>query len=72
MREAALVPMPAIAGSEEAAPGDSGLLARDVVASAVGVAIARRDGICGTKRKKENRQPKGGMGGRYTATTQGF
>ena len=24
------------------------------------------------KRKKENRQPKGGMGGRYTATTQGF
>ena len=23
-------------------------------------------------RKKENRQPKGGMGGRYTATTQGF
>ena len=22
--------------------------------------------------KKENRQPKGGMGGRYTATTQGF
>ena len=24
------------------------------------------------ERKKENRQPKGGMGGRYTATTQGF
>ena len=24
------------------------------------------------KKKKENRQPKGGMGGRYTATTQGF
>ena len=24
------------------------------------------------QRKKENRQPKGGMGGRYTATTQGF
>ena len=24
------------------------------------------------KRKKENKQPKGGMGGRYTATTQGF
>ena len=24
------------------------------------------------KEKKENRQPKGGMGGRYTATTQGF
>ena len=23
-------------------------------------------------KKKENRQPKGGMGGRYTATTQGF
>ena len=30
MREAALVPLPAIAGSEEAAPGDSGLLAREV------------------------------------------
>ena len=41
MREAALVPLPAIAGSEEAAPGDSGLLAREVVASAVGVAVAR-------------------------------
>ena len=41
MREAALVPLPAIAGSEEAAPGDSGLLARGVVASAVGVAVAR-------------------------------
>ena len=24
------------------------------------------------KRKKEKRQPKGGMGGRYTATTQGL
>ena len=24
------------------------------------------------ERKKEKRQPKGGMGGRYTATTQGF
>ena len=24
------------------------------------------------ERKKENRLPKGGMGGRYTATTQGF
>ena len=24
------------------------------------------------KRKKENRQPKGGMGGRHAATTQGF
>ena len=23
-------------------------------------------------RKKENRQPKGGMGGRHVATTQGF
>ena len=23
-------------------------------------------------KKKENRRPKGGMGGRYTATTQGF
>ena len=41
MREAALVPLPAIAGSEEAAPGDPGLLAREVVASAVGVAVAR-------------------------------
>ena len=41
MREAAPVPLPAIAGSEEAAPGDSGLLAREVVASAVGVAVAR-------------------------------
>ena len=41
MREAALVPLPAIAGSEEAAPGDSGLLAREVVASAFGVAVAR-------------------------------
>ena len=41
MREAALVPLPAIAGSEEAAPGDSGLLAREVVAGAVGVAVAR-------------------------------
>jgi len=41
VREAALVPLPAIAGSEEAAPGDSGLLAREVVASAVGVAVAR-------------------------------
>ena len=41
MREAALVSLPAIAGSEEAAPGDSGLLAREVVASAVGVAVAR-------------------------------
>ena len=41
MREAALAPLPAIAGSEEAAPGDSGLLAREVVASAVGVAVAR-------------------------------
>ena len=41
MREAALVPLPAIAGSEEAARGDSGLLAREVVASAVGVAVAR-------------------------------
>ena len=41
MREAALVSLPAIAGSEEAAPGDSGLLARGVVASAVGVAVAR-------------------------------
>ena len=28
--------------------------------------------FCPTRRKKENRQPKGGMGGRYTATTQGF
>jgi len=29
--------------------------------------------ILGTKeRMKENRQPKGGMGGRYAATTQGF
>ena len=37
MREAALVSLPAIAGSEEAAPGDSGLLAREVVASAVAV-----------------------------------
>jgi len=26
----------------------------------------------GAKRKKENRQPKGGMGGRHAATTQGF
>ena len=24
------------------------------------------------ERKKENRQPKGGMGGRHAATTQGF
>jgi len=24
------------------------------------------------KEKKENRQPKGGMGGRHAATTQGF
>ena len=40
MREATLVPLPAIAGSEEAAPGGSGLLAREVVASAVGVAVA--------------------------------
>ena len=29
--------------------------------------------VCaGKERKKENRQPKGGMGGRYAATTQGF
>ena len=41
VREAALVPLPAIAGSEEAAPGDSGLPAREVVAGAVGVAVAR-------------------------------
>jgi len=26
----------------------------------------------GVFRKKENRQPKGGMGGRHAATTQGF
>ena len=25
-----------------------------------------------SKEKKENRQPKGGMGGRHAATTQGF
>jgi len=27
---------------------------------------------CVLKRKKENGQPKGGMGGRHAATTQGF
>ena len=30
------------------------------------------DSISLKERKKENRQPKGGMGGRHTATTQGF
>ena len=34
--------------------------------------VSRAGQSPGPKRKKENRQPKGGMGGRYTATTQGF
>ena len=42
-----------------------------------GVGRARGRRVCGMsvgprKRKKENRQPEGGMGGRHAATTQGF
>ena len=40
--------------------------------SALPCLVLQRHCCLARKRKKENRQPKGGMGGRYTATTQGF